>query len=75
MGFSFRTIGCVERAEGRRDETRTIKINWSPRRAAKAKEKPALKPATSMVQNTRARSDCPALRRDIVRIVRGLDHR
>jgi hypothetical protein len=53
----------------------TIKINWSPRRAAKTEEKPAgVKSATSVVRNMRARSDGPALRRDIVRIVRALDH-
>jgi hypothetical protein len=48
MGFTFRHAGCVNRVEERRDESNTIKINGSPRRAAKTEEKPAgLKPADS----------------------------
>jgi hypothetical protein len=46
MGFTFRYAGCVNRVEERRDKSHTVKINGSPRRAAKAEEKPAgVKPA------------------------------
>jgi hypothetical protein len=38
MGVS---VHRTYRVEGRRDETHTIKTNWSPRSAAEAKEKPA----------------------------------
>jgi hypothetical protein len=40
MGISFRVVGCVKRVEGCRDETRTVEINWSPRRAAPKKGSP-----------------------------------
>jgi hypothetical protein len=38
MGVTFHS---TYRVEGRRDETPTIKTDWSPRSAAEAKEKPA----------------------------------
>jgi hypothetical protein len=41
MGFSFHYTGRVKRAEEHWNESHTININWSPRRAAKTKEKPA----------------------------------
>jgi hypothetical protein len=41
MGVTFHSTYRVKRVEGRRDETPTIKTNWSPRSAAEAKEKPA----------------------------------
>jgi hypothetical protein len=41
MGFSFRPAGCGNRFEERRDKSHNVKINWSPRRAAKTEEKPA----------------------------------
>jgi hypothetical protein len=41
MGISVHRASCIKRFEGRRDETQTIKTNWSPGSAAKTKEKPA----------------------------------
>ena len=41
MGVSVHQTYRVKCVEGRRDETPTIKANWSPRSAAKTKEKPA----------------------------------
>jgi hypothetical protein len=41
MGFPFHSTGCVKRAEERCNESRTITINGSPRRAAETEEKPA----------------------------------
>jgi hypothetical protein len=41
MGVSVHRTCRVKRVEGRRDETHTVKTNWSPRGAAKTKEKPA----------------------------------
>ena len=40
MGVSVHQTYRAKSVEGRRDETPTIKANWSPRSAAKTKEKP-----------------------------------
>jgi hypothetical protein len=41
MGFPFHSTGCVTHAEACRNESHTININGSPRRAAETEEKPA----------------------------------